>query len=83
MTTATVKTAETIETTETIWINEDGMTTCMAHAGHYLRTAVAARPRSKRHFTPLDDWCAVTAADQAILKQEGEDPVTCETCTWG
>lgn len=62
-----------MSTTYTVYIGLGGQTTCPTHAGHYLATQIAQRPR-RMIETPLDSWLGLTAPEAA---SEG---ITCEQC---
>lgn len=56
-----------------------GELTCPEHGGSYLRSAMAAHPRAKQHWTPLGDWVLMTTADHAEFAGAGLVP-KCQTC---
>lgn len=64
----------------TLWINNNGRTACPRHGGGYLTAAVAARPRARRHETPLDTWRKITATDRALWREAGCGAIRCEDC---
>lgn len=59
-----------------LWTDDGGQILCADHAGGYLTSAIAARPRARQHRTPLGTWDRVTAVEIAA------DPTLwiCETC---
>lgn len=50
----------------TLWVSNGGVITCANHGGAYLQAAVEARPKARRHTTPLDVW-------DLMLTPEGGD----------
>ena len=39
-----------------LWVSDNGDVLCTEHAGHYLSSAIKARPKARKHRTPLDEW---------------------------
>lgn len=58
----------------TLYINENGRTTCVRHGGFYLQCEVEAHPTRTNHDTSLDNWERLTADTIA------EFDLHCETC---
>lgn len=56
-----------------VWMNANGMITCLNHGGGYLQTAVK-NGEGPRIITDLDDWIHFTAAEAAANGYE------CESC---
>lgn len=63
-----------------LWSNDNGEISCAEHGGSYLRSAIAARPRSRAHRTPLGTWERLTREDLAELERMVGRPIGCETC---
>ena len=64
-----------------LWANdESGSICCFDHAGMYLRTAHAARPSARSHWTPLGTWRVMTEADLMAWIEEFDDEPQCEMC---
>lgn len=63
-----------------LWISHGGRVACKAHGGSYLAAAMLARPRARRHVTPLDVWWRITAADRATWREAGLGKLACEDC---
>ncbi|HEY7823674.1 MAG TPA: hypothetical protein VIG24_12610 [Acidimicrobiia bacterium] len=42
--------------TMSLYINDNGMMSCIAHAGSYISSAYAAKPEAAKYRTPLDTW---------------------------
>ena len=59
----------TLQTAAPVWINNNGMTRCEAHAGFYLRSQIKANPDAVEHDTPIENWVRDTSGE-----------VTCEDC---
>lgn len=59
--------------TGTVWINENGLITCLAHGGHYLQSAVK-NGSGIEISTPLDHWVRFT------LDEAAEHILACEEC---
>lgn len=59
--------------TGTVWINENGLITCLTHGGHYLQSAVK-NDAGIEISTPLDHWIR--------FPPEGaeEHELACEQC---
>jgi hypothetical protein len=67
-----------------IWTDDNGRMTCVKHAGSYLSSAIAARPKARRHRTPLGTWERLSEADwfatvEEFRAAELPDPA-CESC---
>lgn len=63
-------TTNTSTTAAPVWINDNGMTVCETHAGHYLTRAIASRPSLAEHHTPMETWYRDTSGE-----------AQCETCS--
>jgi hypothetical protein len=46
-------------TASSLYINNNGMICCVAHAGSYLQSAYAAKAERPTYTTPLDSWMRV------------------------
>lgn len=57
----------------TVWINENGLITCLAHGGNYLQSAVK-NGSGIEISTPLDHWIRFT------LDEATERRLACEEC---
>lgn len=57
-----------------IFIDENGRTTCVRHAGTYLAAAVKAAPGRSNYDTPLANWELLTPETLQ------EFDIHCETC---
>lgn len=65
-------------TTARFWANDNGAICCQDHAGHYLSSAISARPRAKTHRTPLGTYELLNNLEVTFLSTEyGE---ICENC---
>lgn len=69
-------------TAERLWMDDNGMLSCEAHAGNYLQHAIARRPRAKSHSTPRGRWVLLTDAEVAIIAADCGTTVTCESCAY-
>jgi hypothetical protein len=67
-------------TTQQLWIHDDGRISCEEHAGGYFTSIVARFPTLDEISTPLGTWERLSRADIAQLAEMiGRAPV-CETC---
>lgn len=64
---------DTNTATGTVWINENGLITCLAHGGHYLQSAVK-NGSGIETSTPFDHWIRFT------LDEATEHRLACEEC---
>lgn len=64
---------DTNTATGTVWINENGLITCLAHGGHYLQSAVK-NGAGIEVPTPLDHWIRLTEREAAVHE------FACEQC---
>lgn len=61
----------TTTTAAPVWINNNGMVVCKAHAGYYLQTLIEAQPNALTYSTPIETWDRDTTSE-----------ATCETCSF-
>ena len=61
----------TTTTAAPVWINNNGMVVCKAHAGYYLQTLIEAQPNALTYSTPIETWDRDTTGE-----------ATCETCSF-
>lgn len=68
----------------TLWVSNGGVISCANHGGAYLQAAVEARPKARRHTTPLDVWDRIDDNEiPAIAKELGCAPdALCEGASY-
>jgi hypothetical protein len=67
-----------METNTTHWSDDNGRITCSDHAGNYLQSAITAKPKAKKHRTPMGTWEYMNSLEVAVFTAECGIP--CETC---
>jgi hypothetical protein len=69
-----------METNTTHWSDDNGRITCSAHAGNYLTSAIQAKPKTKKHRTPIGTWEKLDSLEVAMFM--AEFGYCCETCRY-
>ena len=67
----------------TYWASNNGQITCdqLGHAGMYLRSAIEAFSKARRHDTPITTWVKLTKSE--IEEVKTWNPEVCESCHYG
>jgi hypothetical protein len=67
-------------TTETLYVNQNGMICCVAHGGSYLQSEYRHAPGRFEYRTPLDHWEHVDDEYVAEWIQVVGTAPRCEVC---
>ena len=67
--------------TATLYIHDDGSTTCVLHAPFSVRGLLEENPRKKLHWTPRGTWEKASAQYLEYFKAQTGVDMNCETCT--
>lgn len=53
-----------------LWTSNGGEIVCERHGGSYLASAIAARPKARKHSTPLGVWVKVSDAEWLAMVED-------------
>lgn len=78
--------SKTTEPDKTYWESDNGEICCedIRCAGMHLTHYIKARPKVKKHTTPLGTYTQLTQADIDYVRwwSDDKDRDICETCEW-
>jgi len=65
-----------------LFVHDNGETSCLAHAGSYLRSEVKNSRKARTYWTPLGTWEVIDAGYAEEFEAITGSVPTCETCRY-
>lgn len=79
-------TLQALESPKNYWQDDNGRMSCedVRCAGRYLHMCIQAKPKAKKHSTPLGTYTKLTQAEIADVRSWSDDgdQGVCESCEW-
>lgn len=69
---------EAMTKTQTFWADTNGRIVCENHGGNYLQSAIASKPKAKKHSTPITIWEKLS--EDEVQEVRSWNAEVCETC---